>query len=95
MATFNMPTSFDTLLPEAEDLQVETIRLRRDLHQIPELGLDNPRTQERLLDSLDGLGLDIRKHARLLLQARKRLDQNRAVDLAQLGKTKVLHPRLV
>lgn len=54
------PTSFDSLLPEAEDLQFETIRLRRDLHQIPELGLDNPRTQERLLGSLDGLGLDIR-----------------------------------
>ncbi len=54
------PASTDTLLAEAEDLLGETIRLRRELHEMPELGLENPRTQERLLDALDGLRLDIR-----------------------------------
>ena len=44
-------------LPAAliEDL----IAIRRDLHRHPELGLDNPRTQQRILDELDGLGLEI------------------------------------
>ena len=35
------------------------IAIRRDLHRHPELGLDNPRTQQRILDELDGLGLEI------------------------------------
>ncbi|MCA0180511.1 MAG: M20 family metallopeptidase [Actinobacteria bacterium] len=39
----------------AEDL----VAIRRDLHQHPELGLDNPRTQQKILDALDGLGLEI------------------------------------
>jgi hippurate hydrolase len=33
--------------------------LRRDLHQIPEIGLDLPLTQRRVLDALDGLPLEI------------------------------------
>ncbi|MTD58972.1 M20 metallopeptidase family protein [Amycolatopsis pithecellobii] len=39
----------------AEDL----VRLRRDLHRIPEVGLSLPRTQEKVLDALDGLPLEI------------------------------------
>jgi hippurate hydrolase len=33
--------------------------LRRELHQIPEIGLDLPRTQETVLGALDGLPLEI------------------------------------
>jgi hippurate hydrolase len=32
--------------------------VRRDLHRLPEVGLDLPRSQERLLAALDGLGLE-------------------------------------
>lgn len=44
---------------EATALSTELIDLRRDLHRNPELGLDLPRTQRRILDSLDGLPLEI------------------------------------
>jgi amidohydrolase len=43
----------------AADVQDDLVRLRRDLHQIPELGLTLPRTQERVLAALDGLPLEI------------------------------------
>jgi amidohydrolase len=43
----------------AADVQDDLVRLRRDLHQIPELGLSLPRTQERVLAALDGLPLEI------------------------------------
>lgn len=33
--------------------------LRRDLHAHPEIGLFNPRTQQAILDELDGLGLEL------------------------------------
>ena len=39
----------------AEDLD----RLRQEIHQDPEVGLDLPRTQEKVLRELDGLGLEI------------------------------------
>ena len=39
----------------ADDLRA----LRRDLHRHPELGLDNPRTQARILQELEGLGFEI------------------------------------
>ena len=38
----------------------DVVALRRDLHRIPEVGLQLPRTQERLLRALDGLPLDVR-----------------------------------
>ena len=41
------------MLPDAVDL-------RREIHRHPELGLDNPDTQRRIVDALSGLGLDIR-----------------------------------
>ena len=40
-------------------LQDDLVRLRRELHQMPEIGLDVPRTQERVLAALDGLPLEI------------------------------------
>lgn len=40
------------MLPDAIDL-------RREIHRHPELGLDNPDTQRRILDAISGLGLDI------------------------------------
>jgi amidohydrolase len=39
--------------------QERTIELRRAIHRHPELGLDLPQTQRRVLDSLAGLDLDI------------------------------------
>ncbi|MBK9181260.1 MAG: amidohydrolase [Acidimicrobiales bacterium] len=47
----------DTLLDEAADLQADAVALRRRIHRHPELGLDLPRTQAAVLESLDGLGL--------------------------------------
>ncbi|GAB3963879.1 M20 family metallopeptidase [Actinoallomurus acanthiterrae] len=41
------------------DLQDDLVRLRRDLHSEPELGLELPRTQEKVLGALDGLPLEI------------------------------------
>jgi len=40
-------------------VQPDLVQLRRELHGIPELGLDLPRTQERVLVALDGLPLEI------------------------------------
>ena len=44
---------------DAAELAPELIDLRRELHQIPEIGLQLPRTQERVLAALDGLPLEI------------------------------------
>ncbi|WP_433175170.1 M20 metallopeptidase family protein [Actinoallomurus sp. CA-150999] len=41
------------------ELQDDLVRLRRDLHSEPELGLELPRTQEKVLAALDGLPLEI------------------------------------
>ena len=40
-------------------MTIDLIALRRELHQIPEVGLQLPRTQERILQALDGLPLEI------------------------------------
>ena len=48
------------LLATASAVADGVLELRRDLHQHPELGLDNPATQQRILDALDGLPLEIR-----------------------------------
>jgi hippurate hydrolase len=54
------PSPFGSLLEEAAELQGDTVRLRRDLHTHPELGLALPRTQDRVLAALDGLPLQVR-----------------------------------
>lgn len=48
-----------TVLDNARDLQEELAHLRRRLHSEPEVGLDLPRTQEKVLAALDPLGLEI------------------------------------
>jgi len=47
------------LLSAAQALTPETVDLRRDIHANPELGLQLPGTQKRILEALTGLGLDI------------------------------------
>lgn len=49
---------------QAEALLPDTIALRRRIHEHPELGLENPRTRDAVLESLDGLGLEIQRHER-------------------------------
>jgi amidohydrolase len=49
--------ALDRLLDEARDLLPDAVRLRRTLHQRPEVGLDLPFTQEQVLRALDGLPL--------------------------------------
>ncbi|WP_370939762.1 M20 family metallopeptidase [Amycolatopsis sp. cg13] len=44
---------------DARSQQDDLAHLRRDLHREPEIGLDLPRTQERVLRELDGLGLEV------------------------------------
>lgn len=48
-----------TIADDAEQLRQDLIRLRHDLHRHPEIGLDLPRTQERVLQALDGLPYEI------------------------------------
>jgi hippurate hydrolase len=52
----------NALLDEAQDLLPDAVRLRRDLHQHPEIGNDLPRTRERVLEAIDDLGLDVTLH---------------------------------
>jgi hippurate hydrolase len=47
------------LLEAARGLQAETIELRRSIHAEPELGLQLPETQKKVVEALTGLGLDI------------------------------------
>lgn len=44
------------LLTEASGYGALLSSIRRELHQIPEFGLDLPKTQKRILDSIEGLG---------------------------------------
>jgi len=53
------------LRDEAAALLDDVVALRRDLHRRPELGLDLPRTQARVLEALDGLPLTVRTGDRL------------------------------
>jgi len=47
------------LLADARALAPELSALRRDLHRIPEIGLDLPLTQARVLRALEGLDLEV------------------------------------
>jgi amidohydrolase len=53
------------LLAEAGALLDDVVALRRDLHRRPELGLDLPATQARVLEALDGLPLTVTRGERL------------------------------
>ncbi|CAN5465369.1 M20 family metallopeptidase [soil metagenome] len=52
----------DTLAQEARGLRDDTIALRRRLHEQPEVGNELPLTRETVLESLDGLPLDLTLH---------------------------------
>jgi hippurate hydrolase len=54
--------TLDTLRDEARDLHDDTVALRRRLHQHPEIGNDLPETREMVLESLEGLPLDVTLH---------------------------------
>ena len=47
------------MLDAAHAVEDDVVRLRRELHQDPELGLLLPRTQARILDALTGLGMEV------------------------------------
>ena len=49
----------ERLRAQASQLQPHLVELRRALHRIPEQGLQLPKTQEMVLASLDGLGLEV------------------------------------
>ncbi|MBO1268868.1 M20 metallopeptidase family protein [Arthrobacter cavernae] len=48
-----------SITTDAKELQGEIARFRHELHQEPEIGLDLPRTQEKVLKALDGLPYEI------------------------------------
>lgn len=47
------------LVADARGMQNDLVELRRQFHRDPEVGLQLPRTQERVLQSLEGLPLEI------------------------------------
>jgi amidohydrolase len=48
-----------TIVDDAKAVQGDLVDLRRRLHREPELGLQLPRTQERVLEALQGLPLEV------------------------------------
>ncbi len=44
---------------EAVAIATELTELRRSIHAEPEIGLDLPRTQRKVLDALEGLPLEL------------------------------------
>lgn len=48
-----------SITTDAKELEADLVRLRHELHQEPEIGLQLPRTQEKVLKALDGLPFEI------------------------------------
>jgi amidohydrolase len=48
-----------SIASDAKEMQGEIARFRHELHQEPEIGLDLPRTQEKVLKALEGLPYEI------------------------------------
>ncbi|GAB3815563.1 M20 family metallopeptidase [Tessaracoccus terricola] len=48
-----------SILDFTRSIDAELVALRRELHQIPEVGLQLPQTQARILEALEGLPLEI------------------------------------
>ncbi|WP_211878043.1 M20 metallopeptidase family protein [Pseudarthrobacter albicanus] len=48
-----------SITADAKELQGDIARFRHELHQEPEIGLDLPRTQEKVLKALEGLPFEI------------------------------------
>lgn len=61
-SAYHARMTLDTLHDEALELQNKTVSLRRAIHERPELGNDLPITRDAVLESLDGLPLDITLH---------------------------------
>ncbi len=55
----DLQPALSDLLSAAQDQLPEIVALRRRIHQEPELGLELPLTQAAVLESLDGLGLEV------------------------------------
>ena len=49
----------DSIANASVAVSADVIELRRAIHRQPELGLELPKTQRKVLDALEGLGLDI------------------------------------
>lgn len=54
--------TLDTLRDEARELHDDTVALRRRLHERPEIGNELPVTRELVLESLEGLPLELTLH---------------------------------
>jgi amidohydrolase len=54
-----MTSASRELLAGADDLLADAVRMRRHIHQRPEIGLQNPATQQTILEAIDGLGLEV------------------------------------
>ena len=46
-------------ITEASEIQNDLVAIRRHIHQEPEIGLDLPKTQAKIVAALEGLGLEI------------------------------------
>ena len=55
----SLDVSVTGLLAQAKDVHNHTVRLRRDLHRHPEIGLDLPRTRDAVLAGLADLPLQV------------------------------------
>ena len=55
----------DRLADDAQALAPDLVRLRHRLHEYPEIGLDLPRTQQTVLEAIDGLGMEVTTGTRL------------------------------
>ena len=53
------PSATEDLLSASKSMDDTTIEIRRAIHAEPELGLELPETQSKILEALTGLGLDI------------------------------------
>lgn len=47
------------LLNQSREMQGKLVELRHQIHQEPEIGLDLPKTQAKIIAALDGLGLEV------------------------------------
>jgi len=48
-----------SFLTQAKQIQEDLAAIRRHIHQEPEIGLDLPKTQAKIVAALDGLGLEV------------------------------------
>ncbi len=59
MSSRKVVSTFDGLVEEAGSLLPEVVALRRRIHALPELGLELPETQRAVLETLEGLDLEL------------------------------------